>query len=162
MNVLKIVPNTVVDGPGLRTAIYLAGCTHRCKGCHNPESWDFNQGKEYSPNELIEQLEQIGTKKVTFSGGDPLSSKRDLEELLQVLIKLKSYNYNIWIYTGYCYEYLKRYTIYFTIFKYTDVLVDGPFIESLKDSSLLYKGSSNQRLIDLQKTINNNIILYNI
>ena len=80
MRILKIVPDTVVDGPGLRTSIYFAGCKVHCTGCHNPESWDLNGGDEYFPSEIIEKIEEYGNKRVTLTGGNPL----DQEHLFHV------------------------------------------------------------------------------
>lgn len=146
MKVLKIIPDTIVDGPGLRTSIYFAGCSHHCKGCHNPESWDFNQGKDYTPSALI--LKLVNFDKITLSGGDPFD--QNLQELSEFISTLKrDYDSNIWCYTGYTFEQLldKK-----EILKNIDVLVDGPFIKSLKDSTLLFRGSSNQRIIDVKES----------
>lgn len=147
MKVLKIIPDTIVDGPGLRTSIYFAGCSHHCKGCHNPESWDFNQGKDYTPSALI--LKLVNFDKITLSGGDPFD--QNLQELSEFISTLKrDYDSNIWCYTGYTFEQLldKK-----EILKNIDVLVDGPFIKSLKDSTLLFRGSSNQRIIDVKESL---------
>lgn len=157
MKVLRIVPDTVVDGPGLRTSVYFAGCSHHCPGCHNPESWDFDQGTEYSPKELIEKLESIGNKKVTFTGGDPLTQADKLDDISETLRELKSNGYNIWLYTGFIFEHLNP--KYSSIYRYVDVLVDGPFIMSMKEGNLLYRGSSNQRLIDVQESLKQNKII---
>ena len=174
MRILKIVPDTVVDGPGLRTSIYFAGCKVHCKGCHNPESWDLGGGEEYYPSGVLQEIREYGNKRVTLTGGNPL----DQEHLfhLQVLcIELKREGYDIWLYSGYTWEeiikYLdsilftntSRYTELLSILRNIDVMVDGKFIPELKDTSLLYRGSSNQRIIDVQKSLEQNqVILYEI
>lgn len=157
MRVLRIVSDTVVDGPGLRTSVYFAGCSHYCPGCHNPESWNFNQGVEYSPKELVEKLESIGNRKVTFTGGDPLTQIDKLDDISETLRELKSKGYNIWLYTGFTFEHLNP--EYSNIYKYVDVLVDGPFIMSMKEENLLYRGSSNQRLVNVQESLKQNKII---
>ena len=119
----------MVDGPGFRTSIYCAGCRHACKGCHNPQSWDFKGGREMTTEELMRIIV-----------ADPYAA-----------IHAQT-NKDIWCYTGFTYEQLitraQRELLY-----ELDVLVDGPFIESLRDTDLLFRGSSNQRLIDVQKSL---------
>ena len=172
MRILKIVPDTVVDGPGLRTSIYFAGCKVHCEGCHNPESWDLNGGDEYYPNEVISKVEEYGNKRVTLTGGNPL----DQEHLFHVQVlceELKKKGYDIWLYSGYRWEQLIRKVQDFMwhtrsrslelmkILDNVDVLVDGMYIPEYRDTSLLYRGSSNQRLIDVQESLKQNkVILY--
>lgn len=159
MYVLNIIPDTVVDGVGLRTAVYFSGCLHKCKGCHNKESWKFKQGKVYTPEELVKEINAYGHNKVTFSGGDPFH--QNFRELLKFLQLLKENKYDVWVYTGYTYEQLQSNEIATEMLKYIDVLVDGKFEESLKDSSLAFRGSSNQRIIDVQNSVND-IVLLNV
>jgi anaerobic ribonucleoside-triphosphate reductase activating protein len=166
MQVIKIIPDTVVDGPGLRTSIYFAGCSHQCKGCHNPESWDFDQGMKYSADELYDLLSKTGNSKVTLTGGDPLY--QNIVELHKFLWLLKNspitHNlvYNVWLYTGYTWEELIHSPRNSHLLQYIDVIVDGMFKEELKDLSLKFRGSSNQRIIDVQNSLKQNkIILYN-
>ncbi|MDE5626274.1 MAG: 4Fe-4S cluster-binding domain-containing protein, partial [Muribaculaceae bacterium] len=97
---LDIIPGTSVDGPGLRTSIYFAGCAHRCPGCHNPQSWDFTAGNEMSINEIVEEVDRHGFN-VTFSGGDPLYQ---LPALIPLAKALREKGYTIWCYTGFRYE----------------------------------------------------------
>lgn len=174
MRILKIVPDTVVDGPGLRTSIYFAGCKVHCEGCHNPESWDLNGGEERFPLEVLRIIEEYGNKRVTLSGGNPL----DQEHLFHVQVlceTLKKEGYDIWLYSGYTWEHLisrvqnfmwnskSRYLELMKILDNIDVIVDGPFIKDLRDASLLYRGSSNQRIIDVQKSLKENkVVLYEI
>ncbi len=97
IKVLDIIAGTAVDGPGLRTSIYFSGCTHQCEGCHNPQSWDFNAGKDMTEEEIIDIVEENGFN-VTFTGGDPMCRAAALVPLAK---ELKSRGYNIWCYTGY-------------------------------------------------------------
>lgn len=147
LNVLQIVPGTSVDGPGLRTSIYLAGCTHRCPGCHNPTSWDFHAGTPYDVDELAD-IVIAHEFNVTLSGGDPLQTPNP-EALIQLLKRLKAAGLNIWAYTGYCLEEADKIPHIKPILELIDTLVDGPFIEELRDPSLPFRGSSNQRIINL-------------
>lgn len=153
LRVLDIIPGTSVDGPGLRTSIYFAGCAHRCPGCHNPQSWDFTAGNEMSINEIVEEVDRHGFN-VTFSGGDPLYQ---LPALIPLAKALREKGYTIWCYTGFRYEEAISIPEAWSLLENIEVLVDGPYIESAKDSSLLFRGSSNQRLIDMASTSPGNI-----
>ncbi|MDE5594090.1 MAG: anaerobic ribonucleoside-triphosphate reductase activating protein [Muribaculaceae bacterium] len=145
LRVVDIVDGTSVDGPGLRTSIYFAGCDHRCPGCHNPSTWDFNAGKDMTVDELM--LRIIDNEfNVTFSGGDPLYQ---LEPLTALARAVKAAGKTIWCYTGFIYEDLLADPRYAEILSLIDVLVDGPFILALRDTDLLFRGSSNQRIIPL-------------
>ena len=157
ISVLKVVGNTAADGPGLRTSVYLAGCIHHCPGCHNPESWKRENGTEIEIDDLIAEIESYGNKKVTITGGDPFFQYIQLSALVMKLSKL---GYNIWIYTGYTLEELQKglytknlYSVTFQticrlILAKVDAIVDGPFIENLRDTGLRFRGSSNQRILD--------------
>lgn len=147
--VLDIVPGTTVDGPGLRTSVYFAGCRHRCPGCHNPESWDFESGSELSAEEILDVIEKNGFN-VTFSGGDPLYLLPSLTTLAR---EIKSRGYGLWIYTGFRYEEALTLPGFLELCPYIDVLVDGPFESDKRDISLLFRGSANQRLIDVGATL---------
>lgn len=147
LNVLQIVPGTSVDGPGLRTSIYLAGCTHRCPGCHNPTSWDFNAGTIYDVDELADIVISHEFN-VTLTGGDPLQTP-DTEALLHLIKRLKSAGLSIWLYTGYTLEEAQRISKLRPILAEIETLVDGPFIEDLRDPSLPFRGSSNQRILKI-------------
>ena len=144
MRVLKIISGTIVDGEGIRTSIYFAGCKHHCKGCHNPESWDFNGGKDMSIDEIFNVVSE-NKFNVTYSGGDPLF--QNLEDLVILSKRIHSIGLNIWLYTGFTMHELKKDIIYNDILENIDVIVDGPFIEEKKDTMLQFRGSSNQRII---------------
>ena len=146
LRVLDIVRGTVVDGPGLRTSIYFAGCKHHCRGCHNPESWDFEGGEDKSVEEIL-RLIQEDMFDVTFSGGDPLF--QNVDELVALAKEIKKIGLEIWVYTGFTIEKILEMGTYDELLKYIDVLVDGPFILEKKNSSLSFRGSSNQRILKL-------------
>lgn len=156
ISVLKVVGNTAADGPGLRTSVYLAGCSHHCPGCHNPQSWNIENGTEVEIDDLVKEIESYGNKKVTITGGDPFYQYLSLAVLVE---KLKSRGYDdIWIYTGYTLEELKKGlytpTAYSTLFRLTcemilkkvSGLVDGRFKQDQRDTSLRFRGSSNQKI----------------
>ena len=150
ISVIKIVESTSVDGPGLRTTVYCAGCGHHCKGCHNPQSWDINYGTLAQVEDVANRL--LATDEdITFSGGDPMFQIDAFAELASI-IKAKS-NKNIWCYTGYTFEQLLRNNKSLELLKNIDVLVDGRFIEEQKDKEILFRGSKNQRLIDVQQSL---------
>lgn len=152
LQVLDIVMDTVVDGPGLRASIYLAGCYHKCPGCHNPQSWDMNGGKEMEVDEIVEILKQSGHTKFTITGGDPFYQPMGLLELV-VRIRKEIPGSNIWCYTGFLFEDLLDREETVLILKNIDVLVDGPFIQELRDETLMYRGSSNQRILEIPKDL---------
>ncbi|MDE7426645.1 MAG: anaerobic ribonucleoside-triphosphate reductase activating protein [Muribaculaceae bacterium] len=146
MRVLDIIAGTSVDGPGLRTSIYFAGCHHQCSGCHNPQSWNPDGGVDMTEKQLLDVIEREGFN-VTFTGGDPMYIAHELLPLAQ---ELKERGYNIWCYTGFTIEELYGREDCARLMEYIDTVVDGPFIESLRDTSLPFRGSSNQRIIHLK------------
>jgi anaerobic ribonucleoside-triphosphate reductase activating protein len=148
LRVLDIVAGTSVDGPGLRTSIYFAGCDHRCPGCHNPESWAHDGGHAMTVEEIMAVVRENDFN-VTFSGGDPLYQRVGMEALARAV---KAEGYTLWCYTGFTYEQLAEMDDYRELIGMFDVLVDGSFIEKQRDISLLFRGSANQRLIDVKAT----------
>ena len=151
IRILDIIEETMADGPGLRTSVYCAGCAHHCPGCHNPQSWDFAGGREVDVDEILEIIKADEFSNVTFSGGDPLYQVEAFTELAR-LIKEET-GKNIWCYTGFTYEEIIKDERLSQILPYIDTLVDGPYIEKLKDVRLKFRGSSNQRVIDVAKTL---------
>lgn len=150
LRVLHIVEGTSVDGPGLRTSIYLAGCNHHCPGCHNPESWNMGGGEERTLDELMEVI-AYNEAPVTFSGGDPLAQAEPLAHLIN---RIKNeLGYNVWCYTGYTWEQVKQQPKLMEAVKQLDVLVDSPFVMAERDIKLRFRGSSNQRLIDVKASL---------
>ena len=150
LRILHIVEGTSVDGPGLRTSIYMAGCNHRCPGCHNPASWDFKGGGERTLDELM-QVIAYNEAPVTLSGGDPLQQPEGTRALIQRI--KQELGYNVWCYTGYIWEEIEQNSVLLDVIKELDVLVDGPFVQSERDITLRFRGSRNQRLIDVQRTL---------
>lgn len=154
IRVLSIVPDTIVDGPGMRTSIYCAGCAHHCPECHNPQSWDFNGGTEMTPREILDDiLAESPDSNITFSGGDPFYQADAFVELAE-LIRKETPQKTIWCYTGFSFEEVAADPKMRRLLELVDVLVDGPFILALRDTkTLLFRGSSNQRLIDVPATL---------
>lgn len=145
MRVLDIIEGTVVDGVGLRTSIYFAGCTHHCPECHNPQSWDISGGTEMSIDDIMERIAEYGLN-VTFSGGDPLMQIDN--GLLDLAGRIRSLGLNIWCYTGYTLEEIRSDSKLRPILDAVDVIVEGRYIAALRDIHLPFRGSSNQRIID--------------
>lgn len=139
----------MMDGPGLRTSIYCAGCAHRCPGCHNPQSWDFMGGREVDIQEILDVVRADDFANVTFSGGDPFYQVEAFTELAR-RIKEET-GKNIWCYTGFTYEEILADERLSQMLPYIDTLVDGPFIQELRDPDLPFRGSSNQRIIPLSR-----------
>ena len=149
----RINKTDIANGPGVRVSLFVSGCRNWCKGCFQPETWDFNYGKEWKyvtdTLDLLYSLEPDYISGFTILGGDPMEPE-NIKTVTRLCRQVKKYfpDKTIWIYTGYLYEDLKD----LEIMDYIDVLVDGPFIESKKDISLQYRGSSNQRIIDIPAT----------
>lgn len=159
MNYHNITTDDMKNGDGLRVVIWLSGCSLQCRNCFNPQTWDKDSGipfTEDTMNELIEKLDKPYISGLTISGGHPLEAY-NLDDVLDIVKTIKSrfHDKTIWLYTGYEYEYLfdMNNLKIFEILDYVDVLVDGKFIEPLKDVNCPYRGSTNQRLIDVQKSI---------
>ena len=153
MNYQKISRNDVSNGSGVGMVLWVSGCTQHCFGCHNPETWDFNSGIPYTPEietEIINSLKPDYISRLTLSGGHPLEAE-NIKTVFDLCKKVKSIypNKKIWLYTGYTWENING----LPILKYIDVLVDGKFIQDLRDITLKWKGSSNQRVIDVQKSL---------
>lgn len=147
MRVLDVIRGTTVDGPGFRTSIYLAGCRHRCPGCHNPQSWDFNAGTEMDIDTLMEIIEEEDFD-VTLSGGDPLYHPEDVAEIAR---RVRELGHTVWVYTGFTWEEIQRDPAMLAALRDVEAIVDGPYVESLRDPDLSFRGSSNQRIIKLRQ-----------
>lgn len=156
MKIMKIDTDCTDNGNGIRTVIYVSGCSHYCEGCHNPSSWNVNNGIEYSINELINIIEDNSIADVTISGGDSLTFQYEDTLMLVKEIKAKTRK-NIWLYTGYVFEEIPDSIK--EILRYLDVLVDGRFELSKKDLQIMFRGSSNQRIIDVQRSIKEGITI---
>lgn len=152
MNLLYTYPETIVDGEGIRYSIYLAGCSHHCPGCQNPESWNPQAGTPLTEERISTIIQEINGNPlldgVTFSGGDPFFHP---EEFLALVKRIKEDTaQNIWCYTGYTLEQLEIDPRRKPILKYLDVLVDGRFEANLYSPYLEFRGSSNQRILRLR------------
>ena len=147
--ILDIIDGTVVDGPGFRLSIYCAGCEHRCPECHNPQSWAMSNGKEMDMEELMEVVKDSPWN-VTFSGGDPFYQA---EEFAKLAARIKSETTKtIWCYTGFTIEELMQENDphRMELLRNIDVLVDGPFIQAQRSEELRFRGSANQRILEMK------------
>lgn len=147
----ELQKDSIVDGKGLRSVVWTQGCSHKCEECHNPQTHDFNGGFEKDVDELIEEINSNKMQSgVTLSGGDPMFQPKPI---LYLVKQLKKRNINIWCYTGFLFEELLRNTDHSEILKYIDVLVDGKFDLNLKSYEVKFRGSTNQRLIDVVESL---------
>lgn len=152
IQIAGIVNDSIVDGRGIRLTVFVQGCPHRCPGCHNPETHDFAGGTEDDTDRIFEEFKQNPLLSgITFSGGEPFCRPAPLTALAK---RVKSMGRDVTVYSGYTYEALCRMhdADVDALLEVSDVLVDGPFIEAEKNLELLFRGSENQRLIDLNRT----------
>ena len=166
MNYADIKKVDVANGEGVRVSLFVSGCTHQCKGCFNKEAWDFNYGKPFTQetiDKVINYLDNPYISGLTILGGEPLEHENQ-KGLLPLLKKVKEKfpEKNVWCYTGYRYDkdimgkMYKNWKETPEVLSYIDVLVDGEFEEDKKDITLKFRGSSNQRIIDVQKSLKEN------
>lgn len=152
MQYYGIIKNDVTAGQGVCVSFFVQGCPHRCPGCHNPDSWDFDGGKEFTPNTIAEILEAIGAngieRNLCIMGGEPLCPENQfLTYLVITEVKKKYPDIKVYIWTGYKLEELQKDVSRIKqIFEFTDFIIDGPFIQELRDITLAMRGSSNQRV----------------
>lgn len=169
MNYAEIKNVDIANGPGVRISLFVSGCPHHCKGCFNEVTWDFTYGKPYTQetiNHILELLKPDYIKGITFLGGEPMAPSNQ-ESVLNTMRQIKEHytNKNIWLYTGYILDTDIMGKMVDTlphtreILSYIDVLVDGPFIEEQKNLNLQFKGSENQRIIDMKKTLSSGSIV---
>ncbi len=163
MNYLEIKKYDISNGPGVRISLFVSGCTHHCQGCFNPESWDFNAGKpftEETEQEIIELLKPDYIHGLTLLGGEPFEPGNQ-QALLNLVKKVKEVypKKDIWAFSGYLFDkqimdvMAQKYDFTKEFIKYIDVLVDGEFHEEEKDLSIVFRGSRNQRIIDVPKSL---------
>lgn len=163
MYIASIKCNTVENGPGIRTSVFVSGCRSHCPNCHNPQAWDFNYGMPFNrrlKHQIIASLEKPEISGITILGGEPLEPENQVGVLnLIEKVRLEVPEKTIWLYTGFVWEDLMHIrcractNLLMKILGEVDVLVDGPFIEDLKDISLAYRGSSNQRFIKAKEIL---------
>ena len=156
IRILDIKYGTSVDGIGLRTSLYTAGCEHHCLGCHNPQSWSEEAGESISIEELFREIVEADMN-VTFTGGDPMLHPEGFTQLAR-MIKQHT-DKTIWCYTGYLFENLLQHPARRALVELCDVVVDGPYIEAERDLSLHFRGSRNQRIIDVAKSLDGTLHL---
>lgn len=161
----KLQKDSIVDGEGIRAVIWTQGCPHHCPSCHNPETWDYQGGFSCDIEELKEEINSLDDEVgVTFSGGDPFEQAEACCELAKYIHSVKL---NVWCYTGYTYEQLlKKAQTDINIKNFLeeiDILVDGPFVLKLKSYDVKFRGSKNQRLINVKKSLKSGkVVLYDI
>lgn len=148
----NITKDDMLNGDGLRVVLWVAGCSHRCPGCHNPVTWDPRGGIPFDDEalkEILEELDKDYVSGLTFSGGDPLHPA-NIDEVTGLAARIKEQypDKTIWLYTGSTWDQVRH----LDVMQYVDVLVDGEFIEDLKDTSLHWKGSANQQVISVQES----------
>lgn len=173
MKYATIRPVDIANGEGVRVTLFVSGCRHHCKNCFNPEQWDFAYGKEFTDQTIEEILSYLAPDYIvglTLLGGEPFEQENQ-EGLIKLLkaVKQKYPNKNVWCYTGFVLDKELWGTSRASgknaneMLKYIDVLVDGRFVEELKDITLRFRGSSNQRIIDMPATLKNHeVVLYNL
>jgi anaerobic ribonucleoside-triphosphate reductase activating protein len=147
-----IVSDSIVDGPGIRTCVFSQGCPHHCEGCHNPETWEFGCGTKISEEAVLDiVLSNPLCRGVTFSGGEPFAQAEGFAELARLL---KARGYEVASYTGFTFEQLLKGTpAQKELLGRIDVLIDGPFVLSEKSLELVFRGSRNQRILDVPKSL---------
>ena len=169
MHYATIKNNDIANGPGVRVSLFVSGCTHRCPGCFNEVAWDFEYGElftEATINSILKMLAQPHIKGLTLLGGEPFEPQNQ-PEILKLLRRVKAElpNKSIWAYSGYIFERdilagrLGPKEITEEYLSYLDVLVDGPFVEAKKNLSLRFRGSENQRLIDVKASLKQNEVV---
>ena len=154
-NVMDIIRGTTVDGPGFRTSIYLAGCSHHCPGCQNPQSWEPDAGEIMTLEEILRVVEEEDFD-VTLSGGDPLMFPEKTKILIE---KLKKNRRDVWVYTGYTWEEILHSPLLLDSILQADVVVEGRYLEEMRNLDIPFRGSSNQRIIDIQQSLLQNKII---
>ncbi len=157
----EIQMDSIVDGDGVRSVIWFQGCDHKCFNCQNPETWDFDDGVEMDTEEMKKKIRELEYQQgVTFSGGDPLYQ---VEALIDLAKCVHECNMDVWVYTGFTYEELiklgKKDKKYLDVLKEIDILVDGPFVNSLKSFAVKFRGSSNQRIINVPESLKKNKVI---
>lgn len=151
MRIAGLTQDSIVDGPGFRFTVFVQGCTHHCEGCHNPQTHDPAGGREMTTDEIIREMRSNPlTDGLTLSGGEPFDQP---EDSLTLALAAKESGLNVWSYSGYLFEQLLADEKKSQLLKELDVLVDGPFVLSQRSLALAWRGSRNQRVIDVPKSL---------
>ena len=152
LNLSGLVSDSIVDGPGIRTTIFSQGCPHHCPGCHNPETWDFGCGTDVEVEQLVEIVRSNPLcRGVTFSGGEPFAQAAGFAKLASLL---KEKGYEVASYTGYTFEeLLQGNEDQKSLLACIDILIDGPFLQAEKSLEIAFRGSRNQRILDVPKSL---------
>ena len=156
IRIMDIVHSSSVDGTGFRDVLFVNYCPHRCEGCHNPETWDKKNGKTVSLKEVYDELTESSFTNVTFSGGEPFEQAEKLSILADAI---KEKGKTIWIYSGYTFEQLLEDDSKRNLLEKCDVLVDGRYDKNKTELNLRFKGSTNQRIIDIKKSLSENKVV---
>ncbi len=156
LQVAGVIPESIVDGPGIRYVVFAQGCRHRCPGCHNPQTQSFEGGSGLKIGSVLRDMGKNPLLDgITFSGGEPFLQAAAFSELARQ-VKKQNKDWNVLVYSGYTYEELLRraavHTDWSSLLNAVDILVDGPFVQEKKSYELLFRGSSNQRVIDMEQT----------
>ena len=163
MNYIKVTKNDIANGIGIGCVLWVSGCDIHCKNCHNQSTWDFNAGQQFTEDtmqEILLTLTKSYISRFTISGGHPLDP-HNASKILEIVKRVRMLfpDKDIWIYSGYEWEDIIKNETLREIMRYTDVLVDGAYVDELRDISLAFRGSSNQRIIDVKKTLNSNEVI---
>lgn len=161
LKIAGIVEESIVDGPGIRFVVFTQGCPHNCQGCHNPQTHDFDGGKYVDVDEIVQKIDEDPLLKgITLSGGEPFMQAKNLSSMIK---KINNKNLNIITYSGFTYEQLLEKAndenCFLELLNQTDILIDGKFELNNKKEDLKFRGSSNQRAIDVKKSLENNKII---
>lgn len=172
MNYAKFNTHDIANGPGIRVSLFVSGCWRHCPGCHNPQAWDFGYGEPFTGDtvdKIIELLEPDYISGITILGGEPFEEENAavVSELIRKVWSVYKCRKSTWVYTGYRYEEIIEKALpgdaWNDLMLFTDVLVDGPYIEAERDISLKFRGSRNQRIIDVPKSLfTGGIVLYEV
>lgn len=161
MNICGYIPESINEGYGLRSVIFISGCRHYCRNCHSPESWNFNAGVPFTLKEQDDLIEEVKNNPlldgITIAGGDPFFSANEVSEFIKRL-KSSVPDINIWIYSGFTYDEILQNQDYLSLLKLCHILIDGRFVNEQKDLTLLFRGSKNQRIIDIHKSLESNSV----
>lgn|SRR5574344_961368 len=157
LNCASVIKESIVDGDGIRYVVFVQGCPHRCDGCHNPQTWDFDIKTQIDIKDIIKDLKKNPLLSgITFSGGEPFCQP---EELTTLAKEVHDMGLNVWCYTGYTFEELLKYDNFRKLLQNVDFLVDGEFKIDQRNLTLKFRGSNNQRIIDVQQSLLQNKII---